>query len=63
MGVQPSSRGNQSLSKVSVDVPISLFIGFGQGAFRDAVGEAEVIQFFCMGAQADFDFPQTGAVR
>ncbi len=53
---------NQHLSEIGVDAPISLFVGFGQGAASDGAADACMVKFGIQGPQAGFDIAETFSV-
>ena len=61
-GIQMSCSLNQHLSKIGVDSPVSVFVGFGQGASSDFVLNSCMIEFGLQGAQACFDLAETFSV-
>jgi hypothetical protein len=59
LGVQLPRLGDQSLGQISVNPPISRFVGIGQRRAPDRFAEAHVIQSRRLDAQARLDIPQT----
>jgi len=60
--VKLSCSGDENLSEVCIDAPISVFVGIGQRAARDTRSDAHVIKLRAIAAQADFDVSQAFAV-
>ena len=61
-GVQVSCSSDQYLSKIGVDPPVSVFVGFGQGAPSRSAPNPCMVEFELQGAQARFDLPKTFSV-
>ncbi len=61
-GIQVSCSSDQHLSKIGVDLPISVFVGFGKSASSDFAPNPCMIQFALQGAQACFDLAETFSV-
>jgi hypothetical protein len=61
-GIQVSCSLDQYLSKICVDSPISVFVGFGKSAPSDFAPNSRMIEFGLQGAQACFDFAETFSV-
>jgi hypothetical protein len=59
LGVQLLSPGNQRLSKVGIDSPISPFVGLRQRAAGDTRAKARVVQLGRDSSQAGFDVAKT----
>lgn len=58
VGIKSSGMTDEGVSQVGIDMPIALFVGFGQRGTRDAASESDVIQFVLHGAEAGFDIAQ-----
>ena len=61
-GIQVSCSLDQYLSKICVDSPISVFVGFGEGTSSDFAPNPCVIEFGLQGAQTCFDLAETFSV-
>jgi len=61
-GIELSCSLDQHLSKIGVDSPISVFVGFGQGASSDFAPNPCMVEFGLQGAQARFDLAKTFSV-
>jgi len=53
---------NESLGKVGIDPPISVFVGFGQSASRNLAADACMIKFGSQSSQAGFDIAKAFSV-
>jgi hypothetical protein len=61
-GIQVSCFLDQHVSKIGVDPPISVFVGFGEGTSSDFAPNPCVIEFGLQGAQTCFDLAETFSV-
>ena len=61
-GIQVSCSLNQHLSKIGVDPPISVFVGFGEGASSHFAPNPCMVEFGPQGAQACFYLAKTFSV-
>lgn len=61
-GIKVSCSSDQHLSKVRIDSPVSVFVGFGEGASSDFASNPSMVEFGLQGAQACFDLAKTFSV-
>ncbi len=61
-GIQVPCSSDQHLSKIGVDPPVSVFVGFGQGASSDFAPNPYMVEFGLQGAQARFGLAKTFSV-
>jgi hypothetical protein len=62
VGVQFPGPADQNLGEVGIDAPISLLVGFGQGAAGDLAAEACVIEFGLHRPETGFDISKAFSV-
>ena len=62
VGIKLSRVLNESLGKVGIDAPISVFVGFGQSTARDLAADACMIKFGSQSSQAGFDIAKALSV-
>src|SRR3954462_6291749 len=58
VSIELASMGNENVCEVSIDSPVALLIGYGQGIACDGSSKAEVIEFGFDGIQAGFNIAQ-----
>ena len=57
-GIQSPSFVDQDLSKISIDSPVSRFVGVSQAAASDSTSKAHVVEFVVDRTQSHFDISQ-----
>ncbi len=62
LGIKVSCSSDQHLSKVRIDSPVSVFVGFGEGASSDFAPNPSMVEFGLQGGQACFDLAKTFSV-
>ncbi len=62
VGIKLACAPDKSLSKVGIDPPISVFVGFGQSRARNFAADACVIKFGSQSSQAGFDISKAFSV-
>ena len=60
--IQSPRLGDQNLSEVGVDPPVSMLVGIGQSAPSDDAAKAGVVEFFLKGVETSFDVSKALAV-
>ena len=61
-GIKLSCSLDQHLSKIGVDPPVPVFVGFGESASSDFAPNPRMIEFGLQGAQACFDLAKTFSI-
>ena len=62
VGVKSSGLGNQDLSEVGVDAPISDLVGVSQGIARHVSSKAHMIELLLVAPEASLDVSETFAI-
>jgi len=62
VSVKFSCSGNQDVSKVAVDTPVSGFVRFGKRASRHFAADSHVIEFHLQGPETRFDISKTFSI-
>ena len=62
VAIEVAGGGNQDLSEIGIDAPVTMLVGVRQGIARNLPPEAHVIKLGLLGAQTGFDIAETFAV-